>query len=40
MGAYEHAYRRSIEDPDGQIWELMLMDPAAVEAGPAAFENA
>ena len=31
---------RSFEDPDGHIWEVMWMDPAAVEAGPAALESA
>ena len=24
-------YGRSFEDPDGHIWEVMWMDPAAVE---------
>jgi predicted lactoylglutathione lyase len=37
---YGFMYGRSFEDPDGHIWEVMWMDPAAVEAGPAAFENA
>ncbi|MBA3940386.1 MAG: lactoylglutathione lyase [Sphingopyxis sp.] len=26
-------YGRSFEDPDGHIWEVMWMDPAAVPAG-------
>jgi len=26
-------YGRSFEDPDGHIWEIMWMDPAAVEGG-------
>jgi uncharacterized protein len=37
---YGFMYGRSFEDPDGHIWEVMWMDPAAAEAGPAAFENA
>ncbi len=28
-------YGRSYEDPDGHIWEIMWMDPAAVEGRPA-----
>lgn len=28
-------YGRSFEDPDGHIWELMWMDPAAVASGDA-----
>lgn len=27
-------YGRSYEDPDGHIWEVMWMDPAAVAGGP------
>lgn len=27
-------YGRSYEDPDGHIWEVMWMDPAAAAAGP------
>lgn len=27
-------YGRSFHDPDGHLWELVWMDPAAVEAGP------
>lgn len=26
-------YGRSFEDPDGHIWEVMWMDPAAIRAG-------
>ncbi len=37
---YGFMYGRSFEDPDGHIWEVMWMDAAAVEAGPAAFEQA
>ncbi len=37
---YGFMYGRSFEDPDGHIWEVMWMDPAAVEAGPAAYEAA
>ena len=37
---YGFMYGRSFEDPDGHIWEVMWMDPAAVEAGPAAIEKA
>lgn len=33
-------YGRSFEDPDGHIWEVMWMDPAAAEQGAAAFEGA
>jgi predicted lactoylglutathione lyase len=29
-------YGRSYEDPDGHIWEVMWMDPAAVAGGPEA----
>ncbi|WP_347304027.1 VOC family protein [Croceibacterium sp. TMG7-5b_MA50] len=29
-------YGRSFEDPDGHIWEVMWMDPAAAEGGPPA----
>ena len=35
---YGFMYGRSFEDPDGHIWEVMWMDPAAVERGCA--ENA
>ena len=34
---YGFMYGRSVEDPDGHIWELMWMDPAAAEQGPDAF---
>lgn len=30
-------YGRSYTDPDGHIWEVMWMDPAAAAAGPEAF---
>ncbi len=33
-------YGRSYEDPDGHIWEIMWMDPAAAEAGASALEPA
>jgi len=33
-------YGRSFNDLDGHHWEVMWMDPAAVEAGPAEFEAA
>ncbi|MBF4461445.1 MULTISPECIES: VOC family protein [unclassified Rathayibacter] len=29
-------YSRDLEDPDGHIWEILWMDPAAAEAGPPA----
>lgn len=29
-------YGRSFEDPDGHIWEIMWMDPAAAQNGPPA----
>lgn len=35
---YGVMYGRSFEDPDGHIWEIMWMDPAAAEAGGAALE--
>lgn len=34
---YGFMYGRSYADPDGHIWEVMWMDPAAVAAGPDAF---
>ncbi|MFC0633193.1 VOC family protein [Brevundimonas balnearis] len=34
---YGFMYGRSFEDPDGHIWEVMWMDPAAAEKGPEAF---
>ena len=33
-------YGRSFEDPDGHIWEVMWMDPAAAEQGASALESA
>ena len=35
---YGFMYCRSVEDPDGHIWEIMWMDPAAAEKGAEAFE--
>ncbi|MFB7913312.1 VOC family protein [Streptomyces sp. NPDC056061] len=29
---FGHMYGRSFQDPDGHIWEVMWMDPAAVES--------
>ncbi len=29
-------YGRSAEDPDGNVWEILWMDPAAAESGPPA----
>lgn len=37
---YGFMYGRSYADPDGHIWEVMWMDPAAVAAGPEAFAAA
>jgi uncharacterized protein len=37
---YGFMYSRSIEDPDGHIWEMMWMDAAAAEQGAASFEAA
>ena len=37
---YGFMYSRSIEDPDGHIWEMMWMDAAAAEQGAGAFEAA
>ncbi len=34
---YGFMYCRSIEDPDGHIWEIMWMDAAAAEKGAEAF---
>ncbi len=31
---YGFMYQRSFHDPDGHLWEVMWMDPAAVEQGP------
>lgn len=36
---YGLMYSRSVEDPDGHVWELMWMDPAAAEQGASAFEE-
>ena len=33
---YGFMYGRSYEDPDGHVWEVMWMDPAAVAGGPEA----
>ena len=30
-------YARSFNDPDGHLWEVMWMDPRAVEQGPAEY---
>jgi predicted lactoylglutathione lyase len=35
---YGFMYGRSVEDPDGHIWEIMWMDPVAAEKGPEAIE--
>lgn len=34
--AQEHGfmYARDLEDPDGHVWELFWMDPAAAQSGP------
>ena len=37
---YGFMYGRSYADPDGHIWEIMWMDPAAAEQGPEAFAQA
>lgn len=37
---YGFMYGRSYADPDGHIWEVMWMDPAAAAAGPEAFAAA
>ena len=37
---YGVMYGRSIADPDGHIWEIMWMDPAAAEQGASAVEEA
>ena len=36
---YGFMYGRSIEDPDGHIWEIMWMDAAAAEKGAEAFQT-
>ena len=35
---YGVMYGRSVADPDGHIWEIMWMDPAAAEQGASAIE--
>ncbi len=37
---YGVMYGRSVSDPDGHIWEIMWMDPAAAEQGAGAVEDA
>ncbi len=37
---YGVMYGRSMADPDGHIWEIMWMDPAAAEQGASAVEPA
>lgn len=37
---YGVMYGRSIADPDGHIWEIMWMDPAAAEQGASAVDAA
>ncbi len=37
---YGVMYGRSVADPDGHIWEIMWMDPAAAEQGAGAVEDA
>jgi len=37
---YGVMYGRSVADPDGHIWEIMWMDPAAAEQGASAIEPA
>ena len=37
---YGVMYGRSVADPDGHIWEIMWMDPAAAEQGACAVEEA
>ena len=32
---YGFMYGRSVEDPDGHVWEIMWMDPAAAAGDPA-----
>jgi len=36
---YGVMYGRSVADPDGHIWEIMWMDPAAAEQGAGAIEQ-
>ena len=37
---YGVMYGRSVSDPDGHIWEIMWMDPAAAERGAEAVQDA
>src|SRR5829696_6841047 len=37
---YGLMYGRSVADPDGHIWEIMWMDPAAAEQGASAIDTA
>jgi predicted lactoylglutathione lyase len=37
---YGVVYGRSVSDPDGHIWEIMWMDPAAAERGADAVQDA
>jgi predicted lactoylglutathione lyase len=37
---YGVMYGRSVADPDGHIWEIMWMDPAAAERGAEAVQKA
>ena len=37
---YGVMYGRSVSDPDGHIWEIMWMDPAAAEQGASAVQEA
>ena len=37
---YGVMYGRSVADPDGHIWEVMWMDPAAAEQGASAIDAA
>ena len=37
---YGVMYGRSVADPDGHIWEIMWMDPAAAEQGASAVDTA
>lgn len=36
---YGFMYGRSFNDPDGHHWEVMWMDPKAVEVGPEAYAS-
>ena len=37
---YGVMYGRSVADPDGHIWEIMWMEPAAAEKGASAVQDA